>query len=79
MWEVVYQNEDYGYGYGLSKVGLKTPDCHIIWFAYSSDEGNRYALMIDYAKEICNHMNNINIKEINPMKAVKTVEMPTRK
>lgn len=65
MWEVVYQNEDYGYGHGLAKVGIKTPDCHIVWLAYSSDEGNRYALMTDYAKEICGHMNSLQHKEEN--------------
>lgn len=59
MWEVVYQNDDYGYGYGLSKVGIKTPDCYIVWLAYSSDEDNRYTKMVDYAKEICRHMNSI--------------------
>lgn len=59
MWEVVYQNEDYGSGYGLSKVGIKTPDCNVIWLAYTSDEGNRYANYVDYAKEICQYMNSI--------------------
>lgn len=64
MWEVVYEKEDYGYGYGLAKVGIKTPDCQIIWFAYYSDshDGIRFELMENYAKEICQHMNNINTK-----------------
>lgn len=64
MWEVVYQSEDYGGGYGLTKVGIKMPDCHVIWLAYSSDEGNRYSICVDYAKKICKHMNNININNI---------------
>ena len=55
-WEVVYEKEDYGGGYGLSKVGIKTPDHYIVWLASSSDDGNRYAVMLDHAKEICRHM-----------------------
>jgi len=26
MWEVVYETEDYGQGYGFAKVGIKMPD-----------------------------------------------------
>ena len=59
MWEVVYQSEDYGYGYGLTKVGIKTPDSHVVWLAFSSDEGNRYGTYVEYAKEICRHMNSM--------------------
>ena len=58
-WEVVYEKEDYGGGYGLSKVGIKTPDHYIVWLASSSDDGNRYAVMLDHAKEICRHMNSL--------------------
>ena len=63
MWEVVYQSEDYGGGYGLTSVGIKTPDCHIVWLAYSSEEGNRFGIMEGYAKEICGHMNSLARKE----------------
>ena len=64
MWEAVYQNEDYGYGHGLSKVGIKTPDNHIVWLAYSSDDGSRYETMRGYAVEICKHMNSVSIASI---------------
>jgi hypothetical protein len=60
-WEVVYEKEDYGGGYGFMKVGVKTPDCHIIWLASygNSCDGDRFIYMEKCAKEICRHMNSL--------------------
>lgn len=60
MWEVVYQSEDYGGGYGFARVGLKMPDCHIVWLASTDEAEGRFGIMEGYAKEICGHMNSLN-------------------
>jgi len=64
MWEVVYETEDYGQGYGFAKVGIKMPDSYVIWLASTDSIGDRFTACEKYAKEICRHMNSI--KEVEP-------------